>query len=60
MAMDKLKGKCAPMGVITSCIVEITDEDETLVIAFIPVNAPATTSSGGSSVVVVTTMEGRR
>lgn len=45
MAMEKPKAKCAPMGVKTSRIVEITDEDETLVIAFVPVDAPATSSS---------------
>jgi hypothetical protein len=45
MAMEKPEGKCAPMGVKTFRIVEITDEDETLVIAFVPVDAPATDSS---------------
>jgi hypothetical protein len=44
-AMEKPKGKWAPMGMNVSRIVEITDEDETLVIAFVPVDAPATSSS---------------
>ena len=41
--------KVVPMGANVSShfwrIVEITDEDETLVIAFVPVDAPATSSS---------------
>jgi hypothetical protein len=45
MAMEKPEGKCAPMGMNASRIVEITDEDETLVISFVPVDAPATSSS---------------
>jgi hypothetical protein len=41
--------KVVPMGANVSShfgrIVEITDEDETLVIAFVPVDAPSTSSS---------------
>jgi hypothetical protein len=41
--------KVVPMGANVSSqfgrIVEITDEDETLVIAFVPVDVPATSSS---------------
>jgi hypothetical protein len=48
--------KVVPMGANVSShfgrIVEITDEDETLVIAFVPVDAPATSSNNNT-----TTME---
>ena len=41
--------KVVPMGAdatfLSGRIVEITDEDETLVIAFVPVDAPATSSN---------------
>jgi len=54
MAMEKPKGKCAPMAVETSRIVEITDEDETLVIMFVHLDAPATSSSTTSSTMATT------
>jgi hypothetical protein len=45
--------KVVPMGANVSSlfgrIVEITDEDETLVIAFVPVDAPAISSSTTTS-----------
>jgi hypothetical protein len=49
MAPKTQQEKLVPMGANVSSpfgsIVEITDEDETLVIAFVPVDAPATSSS---------------
>jgi hypothetical protein len=40
MAMEITQKKEAPMGVnVSGRVVEITDEDETLVIAFVPVDA---------------------
>jgi hypothetical protein len=52
MAMEAPQEKTVPMGAAASRIVEITDEDETLVIAFVPVDPSAAATA--TTLIVIT------
>ncbi|MBZ5534059.1 MAG: hypothetical protein LAO20_21730 [Acidobacteriia bacterium] len=58
MAMETLQETAAPMGVKTSRIVEITDEDETIMIVFVAVAYMASSAmvpATASSTMMITT-----